>query len=138
MKKSNLLLLSFFIVSFLFIGCNKYEEGPIISLRSKTSRLCGTWKVTKRQLNGAEVGLSAEELSARVEYKSNQTFTVTSPTWPTSNGTWRFSSDKTKLIIQIDGQTAETESTIVRLTNSELVLEQAIGSDVFRSEYSKD
>lgn len=137
MKKINFLLLSIFIASFFFIGCSKYEEGPTISLLSKTTRICGTWKVTKRQLNGADVALSADELSARVEYKDNQTFTVTSSTWGISNGVWRFSSDKTKLIIQVDGQTEETESTIVRLTNSDLILEQIIGSDVFRSEYSK-
>lgn len=137
MKKTNLLLLSIFILSFLFVGCSKYEEGPAVSLLSKTTRICGTWKVTKRQLNGADVTLSTEELSARVEYEKNQTFTVISTTWGTYSGTWKFSSDKTKLIIQVDGQTNETESTIVRLTNSELILEQAIDSDVFRSEYSK-
>lgn len=137
MKKINFLLLSILIASFLFTGCSKYEEGPTISLLSKTTRMCGTWKVTKRQFNGSDVVLSAEELSASVEYKDNQTFTVTSSTWGIYNGTWRFSSDKTKLIIKVDGQTEETESTIVRLTNSDLILEQTIGSDIFRSEYLK-
>lgn len=137
MKKINFLLLSILIASFLMVSCNKYEEGPAISLLSKTTRICGTWKVTKRQLNGTDVALSAEELSASVEYKNNQTFTVTSSTWGTYSGVWKFSSDKTKLIIQVNGQTNETESTIVRLTNSELILEQVIGSDVFRSEYLK-
>jgi len=27
-------------------GCGKYEEGPSISLRTKTSRLKGVWEIT--------------------------------------------------------------------------------------------
>ncbi len=137
MKKINLLLLSIFIGSFLFVGCKKYEEGPLLSLRSATSRITGTWKVENRFFNGDEVGLNPAEITARVEYKSDQTFTVTSPNWATYNGIWRFSSDKTKLFIQADGQSEETESTIVRLTNSDLTLEQIDGSDVIKTEYLK-
>ncbi len=45
MKKNTLFLLSLLVL--LFSGCGKYENGPILSLRSKNARLSGEWKVVK-------------------------------------------------------------------------------------------
>lgn len=54
-------------------------------------------------------------------------------------GTWAFSSDKAKLIIEVSlfGQTEKTELTILRLTNKELFVEEKEDNDVIRSEYNK-
>ncbi len=43
----------YLIVLLLIIGaCKKYEEGPLISLRSKEKRLCQEWKMKKLMING--------------------------------------------------------------------------------------
>lgn len=33
-------------------GCNKYEDGPAFSLRSRSSRLSNTWRVENYKVNG--------------------------------------------------------------------------------------
>lgn len=35
-------------------SCKKYEEGPLLSLRSKTARVANTWKVDKYLKNGVD------------------------------------------------------------------------------------
>lgn len=54
MKKLTLIL---FVASLAFVSCKKYENGPALSLRSKTKRLAGkddgsgkTWKVSADRL----------------------------------------------------------------------------------------
>jgi hypothetical protein len=37
---------------FMLVSCKKYEEGPVVSLKSKTERLANTWKVEKAMENG--------------------------------------------------------------------------------------
>ncbi len=46
MKTKNfLLLVAAVVVLFNFSSCKKYPDGPSFSLRSKTDRLTGTWKI---------------------------------------------------------------------------------------------
>ena len=45
MKKLSILFAAFAVV--LLASCGKYEDGPGFSLRSKTSRLAGSWTVTE-------------------------------------------------------------------------------------------
>jgi len=45
MKKLSILFAAFAVV--FLASCGKYEEGPGFSLRSKTSRLAGTWTLTE-------------------------------------------------------------------------------------------
>ena len=33
------------LITTVFTACKKYEDGPMISLRSKKARLCGDWKI---------------------------------------------------------------------------------------------
>lgn len=44
MKTKTILILAILIIS---ISCKKYEEGPLLSLRTKKSRLCGEWEIEK-------------------------------------------------------------------------------------------
>ncbi len=57
MKKSTLTLASWVIATlvFTFTSCSKYEEGPGLSLRSKTSRVAGDWKVTSFTEDGINI-----------------------------------------------------------------------------------
>lgn len=47
----------FALLLIMIYGCKKYEEGPLISLRSKKERLANTWILDKATLNGVEVSL---------------------------------------------------------------------------------
>ena len=57
------------LISILFVGsaCKKYDEGPLISLRSKEKRLCQKWKLYEAYWNGEQTEINSTE----VEYKTN-------------------------------------------------------------------
>lgn len=140
MKKSGLFLVVLFVASIVLSSCGKYDEGPSISLRSKAARLTGVWKITKQTYNGTAVTLSADDLATTLEYKKDETFTMTTQTYGPFNGTWKFSDDKTQLITSLTfgGLTSSDTVNILRLTNKELFVEQVDGTDKMRSEYAKD
>lgn len=51
--KQNLKLV-FVAFLLLFFGCKKYDEGPLLSLRTKTARVTGTWEVEYLGINGTD------------------------------------------------------------------------------------
>ena len=48
MNQSKLIILT--LISCFLFCCSKYEDGPVISLRTKKARLTGTWEIAK--ING--------------------------------------------------------------------------------------
>jgi hypothetical protein len=76
-------------------ACKKYDEGPLISLRTKESRLCREWKLDKYTVNGVE---QANDANGTLEFKKDGSLT---DTYHTENlgvlefrGTWHFTQDK--------------------------------------------
>jgi hypothetical protein len=43
---------AFIITVILLVSCNKYPDGPGISLRTRNERLANTWKVDNYKING--------------------------------------------------------------------------------------
>lgn len=43
------------LCSFALLSCKKYEDGPLISLRSPLSRLLGKWEVESVSINGDDI-----------------------------------------------------------------------------------
>jgi hypothetical protein len=132
MKKLSILFAAFAVV--FLASCGKYEDGPGLSLRSKTSRLAGTWTVTEAFqgstnitssiTNGGSVELTFNNDGA---YSYTYDFVVFGiPTNGTVTGTWAFSDDKSQIVVSNGGQS--DSSKILRLTNSELWLEESDGS----------
>jgi hypothetical protein len=133
MKKLSILFAAFAVV--LLASCGKYEDGPGFSLRSKTSRLAGTWSlteafqgstnITSSLTNGGTVEVTFDKDGA---YTYTYDFVILGfPSNGTINGTWAFSSDKTALEVT-DGSGQMGSSKILRLTNKELWLEESDGS----------
>ena len=126
MKKLSILFAAFAVV--FLASCGKYEDGPGFSLRSKTSRLAGSWTVTEAfqgstnittsLTNGGTVDLTFDKDGA---YTYSYDFVITNGS---VTGTWAFSSDKTSLEVT-DGSGQMDSSKILRLTNNELWLEQS-------------
>jgi hypothetical protein len=123
------------VSSATLTSCSKYEEGPSLTLASKTSRLSGTWKLTAVTTNGV-----AEDLTGL-----NHTMTILKDgTYNTAivysymgfnynddyAGTWSFSDDKTQLITTVNGSSGSDTQTIVRLAGKELKLKSVDGTDV--------
>jgi hypothetical protein len=57
MRSKILLQFSVFalILSFAFVGCKKYEEGPTLSLRTKRDRITNLWKFENVTYDGQDV-----------------------------------------------------------------------------------
>lgn len=139
MRKFKLLFVVAVIASLVFSSCKKYEEGPSLTLRSRTSRLTGEWKITKEAENGSAQTFDANA-RIKIEKGGAYTFSSTYLSQPVSmTGTWEFTSDdeKIKFTYTSGGYTSSDEWTIMRLSNSELFLEQQDGNDLYRTEYEK-
>jgi hypothetical protein len=54
MKKRKALLFLFSLILLAGLGCNGYEDGPAISLRSKQSRMTFTRSITFYSVNGVD------------------------------------------------------------------------------------
>ena len=114
--------------ALILISCGKYEEGPMLSLRTKKARLANTWEVDKAEYNGESEFANGESVASAwddVEYEISKdgTFSISSPNFETATGDWEFSDDKEE--VEFDPDNAEEfEWEIIRLTNNELFIEQ--------------
>jgi hypothetical protein len=55
MKNKNKLTFLIILLGFITVSiqsCQKYEEGPLISLNSRTERVANTWKIDNYKVNG--------------------------------------------------------------------------------------
>jgi hypothetical protein len=101
----------------IFSSCGKYEDGPAISLKSKTARLCREW-----------VDADCTSNCDATEFKKDGTIATNGTTW--SGIKWAFSSDKKNLemTITIGSASSTSSSEITRLTSKELWLKDSGGT----------
>ena len=127
-------LFSFALLGMAFVlgSCGKYEEGPSFSLRTKTARITGTWKLEKTVLaNGTTIMAEADDdVTWTIDKDGALTIRTTdSGTSFTTEGTWEFAQDKEYFRVSFTflGQTIVEEDKIIRLTNSEFWFEDEDG-----------
>lgn len=120
MKNPYLLFVSFALL--FFISCGKYEDGPGISLRSKASRIDGSWKVEKYTEDGAD--LTSDYASLTFEFTKDGSYTV-SDTYlgQLETGSWELTSNNEDLTFTFSDGTTEAYK-ILRLTNSDFWISQ--------------
>lgn len=91
---------------FLFHGCQKYENGPMLSLRTRTERVSNQWVVDNYKINGADY------TSLLTSY--DETFTKNgaySYSWSLFNGsgTWKFQNNDMEILLSgNDSQSSRT------------------------------
>ncbi len=133
MKKIISLSTIFFAVMIVFSSCGKYEEGPVISLKSKEARMAGTYRVDDVLKNGKsdENSLAFMQLFTYTFEKDgtgsmSTTYTLGGVSYTSSEDLeWMFSDDETKLLVRTKDEDETTwgdwaESTIIRLTDTEV------------------
>lgn len=140
MKSMNKILMAVVALAFVAVSCGKYEEGPKISLASKTSRLVNVWKLDAAFLNGTEQTLTADDKDDYIEYTKDGKFIFTwvvGTSSTTLEGTWEFSDDKTQIIsaITYGGTTSKDTATILRLKSNELWVESVDGTETSEMHY---
>jgi len=129
MKKIFALVVLATFVLFGTYSCKKYEEGPLISLRTKTARVANDWKLNKAEQDGVDI--TANYPSAEQTFTKDGKYTA-SINGLSYAGTWEFDSKKENILIKIDGSTDQSKFKIIRLKEKELWLEQTVGSQTIR------
>lgn len=101
----------FFIILIIgasLSGCKKYEEGPALSLRSKTARVANTWKVESYAINGVGVTSSLTSINYTETYDKDGSYSYNSSSGGGS-GKWEFQSDKEQIKRSgVSGQPTQT------------------------------
>ncbi len=132
---AKLTLVALFISGLAFTSCKKYEEGPAISLRTKTARLTGTWEVEKTIVNGEE---STDDMNTEITIEKDGTGEVSMEydgQTMTTDIEWEFGDKKESLKVRtkdMDGAWDDwEESDILRLTNDECwLLDDSDGEEI--------
>jgi len=108
----------------------KYEDGPGISLRSKTARVTGDWIIEKYiDANGNEdIEDDSPTYTFEKDGKGSAEFDFLG-TVQTIDFTWEFADSKKNLKITSDGDVSSEE--ILRLTNKEMWLKDSDGDKTY-------
>lgn len=124
MKTLKKTILALVVLTFIFTGCNKYQDGPKFSLLTKKARLTGDWKIDKVTYNGNDVTSSYNTLLGAnyqldIEKDGNYKTTGNFP----DSGKWKFGEDKDDVYFTSNtaGSTEDAER-ILRLKSKELWL----------------
>jgi hypothetical protein len=142
MKKLSILFAAFAVV--MFASCGKYEDGPGLSLRSKKARVVGEWTIESAIQSGVDITSSITSggtIDVAFDKDGVYTYTYSYIIFGQNvngsvSGTWDFSDDKTSLVVT-NGSGNSESSKILRLTNSELWLEQSDSNgDTYEIHYS--
>lgn len=114
------------LVLLITASCNKYEDGPKLSLRTRKARLVNTWVISKYLVNGddqtAYFNTVAPNYTVVFEKNGNYSISISSGSASfTESGTWELSESKSFVIRYETSPDTETHSNeITRLKNDEL------------------
>lgn len=142
MKFSAPVLILLSVVFLSFCSCNKYDEGPAFSLRSKKFRATDTWIVANAEKNGVDVTSSIRMgLDLKSDGSMTYTDTIATPAGDSiSNtlGVWEFDNAAENLLLVFTdpggGNVSARVWFILRLTIGELWVTEQVGDDLYRYE----
>jgi hypothetical protein len=128
------LALTVLVSATTFTSCNKYEEGPAISLRSAESRVDNTWEVEKFiDSDGTETAGDSNDPVYTMTKDGELSVVIGSQN---ATGNWTLNSDETTLRLEYTYSFINFDFTytILRLTNDELWLEDEDGDKTYLKE----
>jgi hypothetical protein len=133
MKTTTLMLALAILGSIGLSSCSKYEDGPIISLRSKKERIANTWRVEKAMDSGSDVTSSFDQY--RLEMRSDgaaslaAVYSIGSLNFEfETSGTWSLENSNEDLRLDFENDDADRTYVILRLMEKELWLREKGGS----------
>lgn len=114
------------LVLLITASCNKYEDGPKLSLRSRKARIINTWKVNKYLVDGVDntATFNSTYPDYTVVFEKSGSYSI-SATYNSvvfsETGTWELSESKSFLIrYETSPNTLTHSNEITRLKNDEL------------------
>ena len=135
MKLHTLIFLFATAIIIATSACNKYEDGPAISFRSKARKIANTWKYENYVVNGVELAGTPSKQTLKQFWSANGTMNTTyinqvTGIAETVNGNWELLDNNSKIrvtqnnVIQGIPETVNLYS-ILKLTNCEMWLRSA-------------
>lgn len=130
MKKIAYFLTLTLLGSWVFTACNKYEDGPAFSLRTRTARVANIWVIDRAYQNGEEVTDSYEQYELALQ-KDGDAELAAIYQWGnfyfegTTTGRWTFENKQENLRLDFEDDRADETYTILRLAEEELWLYDA-------------
>lgn len=115
-----MLLLSLFAILFLATACEKYEEGPSLSLRSKKARVANEWKITYAYDYKDNVDVTSDYTGEIWEFSKDGQFSEKENGEVDKTGTWDFLNDKEEIAINFPADIKKYK--ILRLKENEMWL----------------
>ena len=134
MKIGKIIVACGVLTMFAFASCNKYEDGPAISLRSKKERIANTWQIEVAYNNGEDVTDQYDEYTLKftkggdAELAALYSFGAFSYEYDT-DGTWSFGNNAEELDLDYEDDDADASFQILRLAEDELWLREKGGED---------
>ncbi len=115
-----------------FTSCNKYEEGPAISIIPKNERVANTWVVERAENNGNDVTSDYDQFDLYLtddgDAQLDANFTLFGTQYQTStNGTWTFTNDDANIKLDFEDDDYDEEYQILKLTTDEMWLRELGG-----------
>lgn len=132
--KTKKILLSVLSIAVLSVtACKKYQEGPVISLHSKTERVANNWKVGQALDKGNDVTSSYTKYDLDLAKNGSASLTAKykflgSDYAFTTKGTWVFVSNKDKISFDFDNNDADGVYQILKLKENEMWLKSDGGT----------
>lgn len=126
--KSRITIITLICFTVFVFSCNKYEDGPFISLKSAEKRIAGDYQVEKYIINGELIILSDQQISQyRVVYNvdgTGKTYITTNGNEQISNFEWETDKKNENIRERVKGlnnewSTWSSYSKILRLTKNE-------------------
>lgn len=124
-NRSNLLT-ALSISGLIVLGsCKKYEDGPVVSLRSKKERVANNWKVEKAYDDGEDVTDDFDQYDIDLTKDGDATvvaeytFGEASFEYET-DGTWSFQNNKEEIELDMENDDADKVYQILKLKEKEL------------------
>lgn len=107
--------------TFVLGSCSKYEEGPLVSLRTKKARVANTWEIDRYVSADGEETQDNSDNTIEYTKDGDVTYNFGNASY---SGTWEFNSDKTGIEVttQAFGFSGTSTSIIVKLKNDEMWL----------------
>lgn len=115
------------MIATTFVSCQKYEDGPALSLTPRTERVANTWKIAYAEEDGENVSSDYDQyelyISADGDTELDATFTSFGVEYSTStDGTWTFTDEQENIRFDFEDDSQDNEYEILRLKNDELWL----------------
>lgn len=142
MKNIFLYLLCLFTLSSAFYSC-KYDDGPLVSFRSKEARVINSWAYDLTLRNGLNVTTASvpgaiNYVNSSLGFDDNGLFSLIEEIDADLNvydGTWSFSDKKESLLLSYtDGNIPPRELFIRKLNHKKLWLEETIDDEIYQYE----